>query len=120
MHLPTSFKYCTIINYLSAINVFHRHFGHSVTFQEVFTIKLVMLTRGLRRISGDAREQKLPITPDILRRICPLPSADVDSGFWVAILIDFYKSNLVSNSAHDYDSSKNLSRSHSLSAHGDL
>jgi len=88
MHLPTSFKYCTIITYLSGINVFHRHFGDSVTFQEVFTIKLIMLTRGLRRILGDAREQKLPIIPHILRRICPLLTADVDSGFWAAILID--------------------------------
>jgi len=70
---------------------------------------------GLRRILGDAREQKLPITPDILRRICPLLSADVDSGFWAAILIGFYtfsrKSNLVPKSAQDYDFSKNLSRS---------
>ena len=84
IYLSTYCKYCTIINYLSAINVLHRHFGHSVTFQDVFTIKLV--TRGLRHILGDAREQKLPITPDILRRICSLLSADVDSGYWAAIL----------------------------------
>ena len=112
-HLSSSCKYCTIIDYLSAISVLRRHFGHSVTFQEVFTIKLV--TRGLCCILSDAREQKLPITPDILRRICPLLSADVDSGFWAAILIGFYtffrKSNLVPKSAQDYDSSKNLSRS---------
>ena len=113
IHLSTSCKYRTVINYLSAINVLHRHFGLSVTFQEVFTIKRI--TRGLRRILGDAREQKLPITPDILRRICHLLSADVDSAFWAAILIGFYtffrKSNLVPKSAQDYDSSKNLCRS---------
>ena len=40
IHLSSSCKYCTIMNYLSAINVLHRHFGHGVTFQEVFTIKL--------------------------------------------------------------------------------
>ena len=90
----------------------HVWFGHSVTFQDVFTIKLV--TRGLR-ILGDAREQKLPITPGILRRICPLLSADVNSGYWAAILIGFYtflrKSNLVPKSARGYNSSKQLSRS---------
>ena len=107
IHLSTYCKYCSIINYLSAINVLHRHFGHSVTFQDVFTIKLV--TRGLRRILGDAQEQKLPITPDILKRIRPLLSTDVDSGYWAAILIGFYtffrKSNLVPKSAQSYDSS---------------
>ena len=113
IHLSTYCKYCTIINYLSAINVLHRHFGHSVTFQDVLTIKLV--TRGLRRILGVTREQKLPVTPDILRRICPLLSADVNSGYWAAILIGFYtffrKSNLVPKSAQGYDSSKQLSLS---------
>ena len=113
IHLSTYSKYCTIINFLSAINVLHRHFGHSVTFQDVFTIKLVR--RGLRRILGDAIEQKLPVTPDILRRICPLLAADVNSGYWSAILIGFYtffrKSNLVPKSARGYDSSKQLSRS---------
>ena len=113
IHLSTYCKYCSIINYLSAINVLHRHFGHSVTFQDVFTIKLV--TRGLRRILGDAQEQKLPITPDILKRIHPLLSTDMDSGYWAAILIGFNtffrKSNLVPKSAQSYDSSKHLSHS---------
>ena len=113
IHLSTYYKYCSIINYLSAINVLHRHFGHSVTFQDVFTIKL--FTRGLRRILGDAQEQELPITPDIFRRIRPLLSTVVDSGYWAAILIGFYtffrKSNLVPKSAQGYNSSKHLSRS---------
>lgn len=92
------------------INVHHRHFGHSVTFQE--SIKLV--TRAVRRILGDAREQKLPITPDILRRICPLLSADIAfrppllSAFihFSASQISLSPSNLVPKSAQDYDSSK--------------
>lgn len=60
----------TIINYLSAINVLHRHFGHHVTFQDLFSIR-----------------QKLPITPEILLRIHPQFTAASDSGLWAAILI---------------------------------
>ena len=79
----------------------------------MFTIKLV--TQELCRILGDAREQKLPITPHILKCICPLLSADMNSGYWSAILIGFYrffrKSSLVLKSARGYDYSKQLSRS---------
>jgi len=100
-----------IINYLSAINVLHSHFGHDVAFQDVFSIKLI--TRGLRRILGDAREQKLPITSEILLRLRPGLTADKDSGFWAAMLIAFYsffcKSNLVPKATKDYDPSKTLS-----------
>ena len=70
VHLSTYCKYSTIINYLSGINVLHRHFGHNVTFQDIFSIK--RLIRGLRRILGDAQEQKLPITPEILTRMLSL------------------------------------------------
>ena len=112
IHLSSYCKYSTIINYLSAINVLHRHFGHDVTFQEVFTVKLIV--RGLRRVLGDAREQKLPITPEILLRLRPTLTADSDSGFWAAMLMGFYfffrKSNLVPKSAKDYDPSKTLLR----------
>lgn len=112
IHLSTYCKYSTIINYLSAINVLHRHFGHNVTFQDVFAVKLIV--RGLRRILGDAQEQKLPITPEILLRIRSELMAERDSGFWAAMLIGFYsffrKSNLVPKSAKDYDPSKTLSR----------
>ena len=64
IHLSYYCKYSTVIKYLSAINVLHRHFGFNVTFQEVFSIKLIL--RGLRRILGDVPVQKLPITLDIL------------------------------------------------------
>ena len=112
IHLSATCKYSTIINYLSAVNVLHRHFGHDITFQDVFAVKLIV--PGLRRILGDAHEQKLPITPEILLRLrCTLP-ADSDSGFWAAMLIGFYsffrKSNLVPKSAKDFDPSKTLLR----------
>ena len=49
IHLSTYCKYSTIINYLSAINVLHRHFGHNVTFQDVFAVKLIKNYPLLRR-----------------------------------------------------------------------
>lgn len=112
VHLSTYCKYTTILNYLSAINVLHRHFGYNVAFHDVFSIKLII--RGLRRILGDAQEQKLPITPSVLSCLRPQLLASKDSGFWAAMLIAFYsffrKSNLVPKSASGYDPSKTLSR----------
>ena len=105
-------KYSTIINYLSAINVLHRHFGDDITLQDAFAVKLII--RGLRRILGNAHEQKLPVTSEILFRLRSTLTADRDSGFWAAMLIGFYsffrKSNLVPKSAKDYDPSKSLLR----------
>ena len=112
IHLSYYCKYSTVIKYLSAINVLHRHFGFNVTFQEVFSIKSVL--RGLRCILGDAPVQKLPITPDILLRLHPQFTAWSDSGFWAAMLIGFdtffRKSNLVPKSEKDFDPAKNLCR----------
>ena len=112
IHLSYYCKYSTVINYLSAINVLHRHFGLNVTFQEVFSIKLIL--RGFRRILGDAPVEKLPMTPDILLRLHPQLTARSDSGFWAAMLIGFYtffrKSNLVPKSVKDFDPAKNLCR----------
>ena len=112
IHLSYYCKYSTVINYLSAINVLHRYFGFNVTFQEGFSVKLML--RGLRRILGDAPVQKLPMTPDILLQIHPQLTARSDSGFWAAMLIGFYtffrKSNLVPKTAKDFDPAKNLCR----------
>ncbi|XP_078345379.1 uncharacterized protein LOC144630885 [Oculina patagonica] len=112
IHLSYYCKYSTVINYLTAINVLHRHFGFNVTFQEMFPVKLIL--HGLRRILGDTPAQKLPMTPDILSRLHPQLTARTDSGFWAAMLIGFYtffrKSNLVPKTANDFDPAKNLCR----------
>jgi len=104
-------KYSTIINYLFAINVLHWHFGH-VTFQDVFSIKIII--PGLQCILGNAQVQKLSITPGILVRIQPQLAAPSDSGFWTAMLLEFYmffrKSNLVPKSGKNFDPAKTLSR----------
>ena len=108
--LSTYCKYSTIINYLSAIYVLHRHFGHNVTFEDPFALKLIV--RGLRRILGDAQDQKLPITPEILWRIRSELMANRDSGFWAAMLIgfsSFFRKSNLPKSAKDYDPSKTLS-----------
>lgn len=86
IHLPTSCKNCTIINYVSAINVLHQHFGHSVTIQEPGSQ------------SNWPREgsslfwvmNSHAITPNILWRTCLLLSANVDSGFWAPTLRKTY------------------------------
>lgn len=82
------------------------------TFQDAFSNRLII--RGLRRILGDAQEQKLSIAPKILLRILTQLTATSDSGFWAAMLIGFYtffrKSNLVPKSGKDFDLMKTLTR----------
>ena len=83
-----------------------------VKFQEHFSV--ILLLRGLRPILGDSREQKLPITPDILHRLYSQFRLPRDSGFWAAMLISFFtffrESNLVRKSLSTFDSSRNFSR----------
>ena len=83
-----------------------------VKFQEHFSV--ILLLRGLRPILGDSREQKLPITRDILHRLYSQFRLPRDSGFWAAMLIGFFtffrESNLVRKSLSTFDSSRNLSR----------
>lgn len=114
IHLSSYCKYSKIINYVSGINVFHRHFGHDVTFHDAFAVKIIVC--GLRPILGDA--QKLPITPDLLLHLRSTLLANRDSGFWASMLIGFYsfflKSNLVSKSTKDYDPTTKLRYSLSL------
>ena len=85
--------------------------GHNAAFQDVLSIKLIMITCGVWRVLGDGREQKLYISPEILLCLHPEPTADKDSGFLAAMLIRFYsffrKSNLVLRGANDH---KTLSR----------
>ena len=75
-----------------------------------FDVKLII--RGLRRILTDAQEQKLPITQEIFPRLRSTLTADIDLGFWAAMLIGYYpslrKSNLVPKTAKDYEPSKIL------------
>ena len=49
-------KYSTCNNYLSAITVLHKFYGHDVDFREYFLIKLVM--KGLKSTLGDKSVQK--------------------------------------------------------------
>ena len=110
-HLSTYCKYTTIINYLSAFNVLHRHFGYELKFQEHFLV--ILLLCGLRRILDNSREKKLLITPGILQRLHSQIRLLRDTGFWAAMLLGFItffgKSNLVPKSLSIFDSSRNVS-----------
>lgn len=63
-YLARSCKFSTINNYLSSIIVLHKYYGHTADFRDTFYIQLV--TRGLKRILGDAPCQSIPLSPEQL------------------------------------------------------
>ena len=79
--------------------------------------RLNLTLRGIRRILGDTVCRKEPITPDHLRAI--LRALDVmqlqHAAIWAAALLMFFgmlrKSNVLPNSARDFDPARHLRRS---------
>ena len=60
-------KYSTVNNYLSAICVLHKFYGHECDFRSSFLIKLVM--QGIKRQLGCTVVQKLPFSLAQLRQM---------------------------------------------------
>ena len=69
--------------------------------------------KGYRRMLGHTMVQKLPITPDILKRIISICDKKNESGFIAAILVGFFtflrKSNLVPESMENFKPGRHLS-----------
>ena len=100
-----SSKYSTCNNYLSAINVLHKFYGHDTDFRQCFLIKLMM--KGLKSVLGDQSCQKRPFT---VRELCEMyKSLNFESEdeiiCWTIIILSFrsllQKSNLVPTSPTD-------------------
>ena len=112
-HLSYRLKYSSIINYLTVVRLIHLEAGHD---NPLSTYYIGTLQKGVRRLLGDARCPKLPITPDILlgiRSLIPFTST-FHVAFWAACLVAFYsffrKSNLLPQSMGSFSPHKNLSK----------
>ena len=90
-------KYSTCNNYLSAINVLHRFYGHDIDFRQFFVVKLVL--KGLKSTLGDKVTQKIPLLK-LLKMYEQLDlSVELEQILWTIIIVSFRtllrKSNLV-------------------------
>lgn len=102
--------------YLNVVCILHLQHGFNNPLQEpLFKFQKDLLMRGVKRINSNAVRQKLPITPDILRKLhgqLDLITNSLDATFWAACVIAFFsffrKSNLLVQSESAFDPQKHL------------
>lgn len=81
-------KFATVTNYLSAINVLHRYYGHEIDFRLYFLVKLIL--SGLRRILGGESVPKDPLTPEQLKLMyMHLNHTPWDELCWLSLMFSF-------------------------------
>lgn len=113
VYLSENLAYSSIVCYLDGLRWLHVYFG----LQPCLDATKVRLTlRGVKRQLGCGVHQKLPITPDILRKLCHvLDFSQVrDKCLWAMFLVAFFsffrKSNLVPPSRSTFDPTRHLQR----------
>ncbi|XP_019631166.1 PREDICTED: uncharacterized protein LOC109475066 [Branchiostoma belcheri] len=112
--LARTLKFSSIVGYLNIIRIFHQEAGYENPLQDNWLLQTTL--RGIRRHHGDSDQQKLPITPSILRAI----HNKLDFSwayhvvFWAACGVAFFsffrKSNVLPKTAKDFDATKQLCR----------
>ena len=111
--LSRSFKPVqSVRNYLSAVTTLHCLLEFK--YPETDLMQLNLLLMGIARSKQHIPKKATPITPQILKEMfCFLDlQQDFDIVCWCVILLMFFlmarKSNLLPNSVHSFDSSKQL------------
>jgi len=101
--------------YLNVVRILHLQHGFNNPLQEpLFKFQKDLLMRGIKRLHGNAVTQKLPITPDILRKLHGQLNLNdsLDATFWAVCVIAFFsffrKSNLLVPSETTFDHQKHL------------
>lgn len=113
--------------YLNVVRILHLQHGFNNPLQEpLFKFQKELLMRGIKRINSNAVRQKLPITPDILRKLhgqLDLIINSLDASFLAACVIAlfsfFRKSNLLVPSESAFDPQKTCGRVTYAFLHGD-
>lgn len=112
-NLSLRLKYSSIVNYLNIVKLLHDEAGIPYPVESHF---IQSVLKGTKRVLGDERTQKLPITPSILYGIFSTIDLEnsFDISFWAACLVAFFsffrKSNLFVPSQKDFDPDRHLSR----------
>jgi hypothetical protein len=111
-YLSYRLKFSSIQNYLSVVRLLHLESGYS---NPISTYYITSTQKGLKRVLGDARGQKLPITPSILLSIRQLLSFTnpLHVSFWAVCLVAFFsffrKSNLLPENSALFNPQQHLS-----------
>lgn len=112
--LSRSLKFSSVKQYMNVIRLLHLEWGLPNPVHNNFRLDSVL--RGVRRDRGDAVTRKLPITPELLRKMLYNLNLNVpaDCVVWAASLLMFFamlrRSNVLS-SANVFDPAKSLCRS---------
>jgi len=106
-------KFQSIKQYLNIVRLIHLESGFVNPLQDNWYIRSIL--NGARRVLGDVQIPKLPITPQILKKIHTKLNLSLprDALFWAATLVGFFaflrKSNLFPPSK-GFDPNKHLTR----------
>ena len=118
-HLAERLQYTSITKYLNILRLLCLECGQP---NPLSTWPVVSVLRGVRRVKGDQRNSKLPITPNMLLQIRQHLHLHqpLDCTLWAAYLTAFFTllrtANLVPPSTATFDPNKHLCRS-DLSLH---
>lgn len=112
--LARRMRFNSVKQYLNVIRLLHCAWNLPNPLQNNFQLDHTL--RGIRRHLGDLVVRKKPVTPDMLKQI--LHSLDIslpfDAAIWAVCLTMFYgflrRSNVMVNSAANFDQSKHLRR----------
>ena len=113
-YLARSLKFSSIKQYLGIIGLMHKEFGLNNPLSGNW--QLSSLLTGVKRVHGNAPQQKLPINFDILRGIHSQLNLtySVDAAFWAICLVAFFgmfrKSHLLINKVGSFDPDKQLTK----------
>ena len=83
--LARDLKYRSILNYLSALNVFLKEYGETPLDYKNYILASTL--KGIRRAKGDAPRQALPILPGMIIRIFSLLTLNPGHVAWRAALL---------------------------------
>lgn len=88
--LARTLKFSSIKQYLGIIGLMHKEFGLPNPLRGNWHVS--SLLTGVKRVLGNAPQEKLPITFDVLRKVHNVLnlSCSVDSSFWAICLVAFF------------------------------
>ena len=112
--LARTLKFSTIKQYLGIIGLMHKELGLPNPLLGNWHVS--SLLTGVKRVLGNAPQQKLPITFDVLRKLHNVLnlSCSVDASFWAICLVAFFgmfrKSHLLVSKVGSFDPARQFTK----------
>lgn len=112
-YLARRLSFASVKVYLNVIRIIHLECNLKNPLDD---FKLTCLVQGIKRKKGDRQNRKLPITPEILMKICGTLdlNRELDSLVWAVALVSFFgmlrRSNVLPLCSAKFDQAKHLRR----------